>query len=392
MARSNSIIVGGGIAALSPFTLGALLKVGATSPPGVNDSIVFQRTQSSTTVITVGTNSYPTATEKLQVVGGAIIDTGATGGLPHGSVLIGQGAVTFQGANTFNVVLGFGATSSNTSNAVGNVVIGHGATIGVDQGATVLIGEAAIYGASAAPFGAAVCIGSSSSFGVGNGFSGVGIGVAGSFKGVGVLIGNQVTSGNSVSNYVGIGRLASVQANSQTIIGDNASGVAGHTVSIAIGRNAVTLKANQLVIGAQNVGITETLIGEGDTVNAYAGITHRHTNGTGSNDPAGTVTHQACLGTGNAVGGGHAFSVGIAGASGATLQTAGVALRIEGGTRNIALWSATGTFGSGVGVMFLANATTNPSTNPTAGGILYVNAGALTYRGSGGTVTVIAPA
>lgn len=49
-------------------------------------------------------------------------------------------------------------------------------------------------------------------------------------------------------------------------------------------------------------------------------------------------------------------------------------------------------FGGAAGAIFIANATTNPASNPSGGGILYVNAGALTYRGSSGTVTVIAPA
>jgi hypothetical protein len=48
-------------------------------------------------------------------------------------------------------------------------------------------------------------------------------------------------------------------------------------------------------------------------------------------------------------------------------------------------------FGSGVKVFFLANATA-PSTNPTGGGILYVESGALKFRGSSGTVTTIAAA
>jgi len=49
-------------------------------------------------------------------------------------------------------------------------------------------------------------------------------------------------------------------------------------------------------------------------------------------------------------------------------------------------------FGGGAVVAFLANATTVPTTNPTGGGILYVDGGALKYRGSSGTVTTIAPA
>ena len=49
-------------------------------------------------------------------------------------------------------------------------------------------------------------------------------------------------------------------------------------------------------------------------------------------------------------------------------------------------------FGSGGKVISIANASATPSTNPTGGGILYVEAGALKYRGSSGTVTTIANA
>lgn len=40
----------------------------------------------------------------------------------------------------------------------------------------------------------------------------------------------------------------------------------------------------------------------------------------------------------------------------------------------------------------LANVTTVPTTNPTGGGVLYVEAGALKYRGSSGTVSTLAVA
>lgn len=49
-------------------------------------------------------------------------------------------------------------------------------------------------------------------------------------------------------------------------------------------------------------------------------------------------------------------------------------------------------FGSGAGALGIANATTDPTTNPTGGGVVYASAGALKYRGSGGTVTTIANA
>lgn len=47
--------------------------------------------------------------------------------------------------------------------------------------------------------------------------------------------------------------------------------------------------------------------------------------------------------------------------------------------------------GNGVGVVAIKNCTTAPDSEIT-GGILYVEAGALKFRGSGGTVTTIAPA
>lgn len=48
--------------------------------------------------------------------------------------------------------------------------------------------------------------------------------------------------------------------------------------------------------------------------------------------------------------------------------------------------------GGGGFCVFIANATTVPTSNPTGGGILFVQSGALKYRGSSGTVTTIAPA
>jgi len=59
---------------------------------------------------------------------------------------------------------------------------------------------------------------------------------------------------------------------------------------------------------------------------------------------------------------------------------------------NLQLFSLTGAFGGGLGVLGIANAGTVPSTNPGGGGVLYAQAGALKWRGSSGTVTTIAAA
>ena len=49
-------------------------------------------------------------------------------------------------------------------------------------------------------------------------------------------------------------------------------------------------------------------------------------------------------------------------------------------------------FGGGQGVIAIANASVPPTLNLAGAGILYVEDGALKYRGTNGTVPVIAPA
>jgi hypothetical protein len=60
-------------------------------------------------------------------------------------------------------------------------------------------------------------------------------------------------------------------------------------------------------------------------------------------------------------------------------------------TGNVGI-GTTDAFGGGVRVIGIANATTVPNSNPSGGGVLYVEGGALKFRGSSGTVTTIANA
>ncbi len=66
--------------------------------------------------------------------------------------------------------------------------------------------------------------------------------------------------------------------------------------------------------------------------------------------------------------------------------------QLMGTPNGVQLFSGTASYGGGVMVLGVANATTNPTTNPTGGGILYADAGAGKWRGSGGTVTTFGPA
>lgn len=100
---------------------------------------------------------------------------------------------------------------------------------------------------------------------------------------------------------------------------------------------------------------------------------------------AGTVLVQVQSG-GNIVTNGNLKAVG--GILDSATQTA-----INFGTsRNVGLFAASGSFGGGGGVLSIANAGTIPTSNPTGGGILYVEAGALKYRGSSGTITTLGAA
>lgn len=66
-----------------------------------------------------------------------------------------------------------------------------------------------------------------------------------------------------------------------------------------------------------------------------------------------------------------------------------LAMRIEDGS-NLGLGG--GSYGGGSLCFYIANATTVPTSNPSGGGILYCQGGALKYRGSSGTITTIANA
>jgi hypothetical protein len=66
--------------------------------------------------------------------------------------------------------------------------------------------------------------------------------------------------------------------------------------------------------------------------------------------------------------------------------------RIRVNAGNIFFGSSNTSAGSGQGVIKITNRVVAPTTNPTGGGVLYVESGALKYRGSSGTVTTIANA
>lgn len=59
------------------------------------------------------------------------------------------------------------------------------------------------------------------------------------------------------------------------------------------------------------------------------------------------------------------------------------------GNLGIGTWNQ---FGGGQGVIAIANAVARPTTNPTGGGVLFAEGGALKWRGPAGRITTLAPA
>lgn len=375
MSRSQSVIVSGGIAAGVPFTLGSLTQISSTDPPEIADSVAFQRTQGGIEVITMFDGSWPlvnTFDEQLQVVGGIISDTGATGGVAHLNTIMGEGALAQQLANARNVVIGSTNTGGPTqaqgnANLTDNVVIGAGAAVGGTNtlGNNVVIGANARYAYSAGvQAGNNVIIGSSIT--VANFFDGVIIGgsaiISAAAGSTGVFIGRQVQGSNAVANIVAIGNAARVDASSTIALGDGARARAA--VSIAIGRNADATVANGMVVGGQNVGIFDYLWGEGLLSGGASPDQLWHYSGSqGTDTPGADIVFRASIGTGNAnTKGSIIFATGTPGATGVGGQTAAnrLAVRTPQGSFSAAVDFLNTTDAAGAAAGTLTNA-------PTAG-------------------------
>ena len=75
------------------------------------------------------------------------------------------------------------------------------------------------------------------------------------------------------------------------------------------------------------------------------------------------------------------------------IPSTGVPMELVSGNLGIlGLNGTAGSYGGGADVIFITNRSTAPSSNPTGGGILYAEGGALKWRGSAGTTTTIAAA
>jgi len=371
MARVQTIIVGGGVGAVAPFTTGTIPLVSSSDPPALSDSIVVQQ---SVTEIIIGTDPDATATEKLRLSGGAMIAAEFGGVAIAGTVAIGKGAGVSTANKTGNICIGLTAVVSHASAAnIRNIVIGDLAVIsssGSNQ--SICIGA----GASITGAASGICIGGGAIISAGAGIA-IGTGASTSQNAT-VAIGASADA--SQPNSTAIGEASQAGGNPSTALGSGCAVAAGGTAGVAvglsnsigahagcllIGRGLTSIAANHCMIG--NTTSTQDyrtfVLGGGDTATTPAARTIRFTNGTGLNNAAGSVTFIAPRATGNAAGGAFVFQTGAVGASSSTLQVATTQFTIlssAGGAGVANLRIDNVTTGAGAGAGTLTNA-------PTAG-------------------------
>jgi hypothetical protein len=183
----------------------------------------------------------------------------------------------------------------------------------------------------------------------------------------------QSTQANMRTTGLGLGTMSTQAASSVAITGGTISGVS--TLSATVASNKIwTLQSitTSSLSDFSSGGAGATFSRPSDGVTGLVGL---YAYNTGS-----SITNLAVAARGDLV----------LCAGGIGLYTASPdRLRITA-AGNIGINGAS--FGSGTLVLFIANATAVPSTNPSGGGVLYVESGALKYRGSSGTVTTIANA
>lgn len=180
------------------------------------------------------------------------------------------------------------------------------------------------------------------------------------------------------------GNLTEWQNSSGTIlarIASSGSVVTGGTVTVGYGNFSVPT----IVLGDSSAGFgtdSTTIYGRAGSTTVWAAATNSFR--VGASQVIGFASTGAASNSADS-----GFARNAAGVIEVNSGTAGTFRDLI--VRNLGLNGAVSA-GGGVGVQFVANATTSPTTNPTGGGILYCEGGALKFRGSSGTVTTLGPA
>lgn len=292
-------------------------------------------------------------------------------------VASGDNAITIGQSNKANqngaVAIGIGNTVTGASNAYG---FGTGNVVAVKT--TMALGIANT-----------ISGGSDTGFAFGRSNS-----VSGNF---GMAMGTLSTVAGQKSLSVGYTNTAG--GDFATSVGNG--NVVGGTDAQAFGIGNTASNAGCTAVGDFNTCSGSVSMAFGDTNNCVgdASMSFGSTNHT-SND------YGIALGVSNTVGGVHSVAIGDLNTTSAdyafiigsnSSNTDAHSIKIGSGNSTFVsniCFNGTGSYGGGKGVLYIATAITNPSSNPVGGGLLYIDSatGSLTFRGSAGTTTVIAPA
>jgi hypothetical protein len=320
MTRVETIVVGGGVGAGSPFTVNLIPVIVSADPPLIADSILRQVTSGSVTAVIVGaTDPAPTANETWRTTGGLISE--APGGIT-GSFVAGRGATA---NSTNNVAIGFNANAAST----GCVAIGSQATTSGNNSTVVGVlatanggggvgGACAFGNGAAATATGAVAVGlnaQASQAGciavgrdaIANALPAVVIGTSATANGFRSII----VSGAALSArdheqiwiHAGGAGPTTTGATGGTIFlgGDNGAGVSvTHANNIIIGMKTSSFTANCVQLGGPGTPINTCVIGAGNTATGQTPLTLRLTDRTGAgNLPGSNLTIRPGAGVGN---------------------------------------------------------------------------------------------
>lgn len=317
MPKVDTIVVGGGISATSPFTVNTLQMAASTSPPSVTDSVFKQSSNGKSLSMGLGA-SFGTADDQIVIgrasvapaaaVGTTFIGSAITGGQVAAgfapNIGIGGGPITFNAACTGGIVVNATLTTltGDHTNTVAllaggtvadagrlSVVIGGRMTITVGQSRNVLIGDSVFCSSGAASDN--TIIGASATGG--NGAQKVV--VLGSNAGIG-----SVTAVRAI--VIGYASTLQIAADDNILIGSQIIGRNTQQIIIGGGVNDTTLPNNSAIIGGPNTIISTVVFGRGGQAATVGDVTIRLTDRSGAGNLAGSdLILQSGAGRGNDV-------------------------------------------------------------------------------------------
>lgn len=376
MARGRTIIVGGGIGAATPFTVGGFTYVANSDPPSVASGNIRQNNAVSPPQVFIG-DALGTNPVGSTVLGGAVINANVEDSVVIGSVSYTNPTIGPAGRNRAlvlgvnggitptaqqlgviallrNTTLNTAASSENSiiilsnqstttlAGSFGGVVIGNGITPSATNTGGVTIGGSINLNS----FGSGVVLGNSITQ---TGQTAILVGSSLSTAGTGstpdnYLIGRNCSQGGSTGTrnlFFGYNLTANTNAANNIFIGGGWSAAGSSNGQICIGHGSVPFLPGSgwIVMGHARDGVSFTqrslglLLGGLDVdTTGNTGFDIRFTNANGSDVVAGNVVITAPRSTGNAASGRIDLSTGVPTASGTTLQTARVGAAVQATT------------------------------------------------------------